>query len=375
MKREFTPKWLDAVLCPPEKARVIFTDSMAGGLRLRVTPNSKTFVVDYTVEGKRKTYKIGKYPEVKLKTAREVARSVTDGAARGVDPNAAPVPTIAPPTVADMLAKYDTMKLSRLRGREEVKRCLNKELAAHLSRPIADVTRFDLNEIVDLVKLRSSDARSNRVRAYIRAFFNWADTRVELVANPADRMANPEKEHHRDRKLTVKEVQAIYNTGLPIVQMLVLTAARRSEIADLKWSEVVDGWIQLSEDRTKNGKPHVIPLSPEAMAIIEAQPRTSDYVFADRVLNRVKASLPVFDTGDYRLHDLRRAFATHSTERGARVEVVELCLGHSLGNVLGRIVATYNQAELLDARRSVLESWSRLITGVETNVIQIGNRR
>ena len=59
----------------------------------------------------------------------------------------------------------------------------------------------------------------------------------------------------------------------PITQLLVLTAARRSEIGRLKWSEISGGQICLSGDRTKNGEPHTIALSAPALAIIESLPR------------------------------------------------------------------------------------------------------
>jgi integrase len=60
-----------------------------------------------------------------------------------------------------------------------------------------------------------------------------------------------------------------------IVRLLILTGQRKTEIGDLRWSEVdLDrGQMVLAEVRTKNARAHVVPLSDQACAIIKAVPR------------------------------------------------------------------------------------------------------
>ena len=66
-----------------------------------------------------------------------------------------------------------------------------------------------------------------------------------------------------------------------VIQLLVLTGARREEIGQLRWSEISGDIIQTRWRRTKNGQPHTIPLSSEAKAVIERTPKiaNSDFVF------------------------------------------------------------------------------------------------
>lgn len=93
-------------------------------------------------------------------------------------------------------------------------------------------------------------------------------------------------ETSRDRVLTDDEIVAVwrgceeidYPYGT-VVRILLLTGARREEIARLQWSEVDSDTIRLTGGRTKNGQPHDIPLSSSARAIIERVPRLADCPF------------------------------------------------------------------------------------------------
>jgi integrase len=86
----------------------------------------------------------------------------------------------------------------------------------------------------------------------------------------------------RDRVLNDKELRAVWlaagELGHPytgIVRLLMVTGQRRSEIADLRWSEIdiEERALRLPASRTKNGRPHEVPLSPAALTIIAGLPR------------------------------------------------------------------------------------------------------
>ena len=57
------------------------------------------------------------------------------------------------------------------------------------------------------------------------------------------------------------------------------TGQRAAEIAQLRWSEVLDDWIVLPPARTKNAREHVVPLVPAVAALIHNRPRRNDFVF------------------------------------------------------------------------------------------------
>ena len=92
----------------------------------------------------------------------------------------------------------------------------------------------------------------------------------------------------RDRVLSDAELALVWRAAVdtewpfgPAIRLLILTAARRDEIGSLRWSEIDGDTIRLEGDRTKNGEPRTIPLSPQAAALIEGLPRIagSEFVF------------------------------------------------------------------------------------------------
>ena len=101
-------------------------------------------------------------------------------------------------------------------------------------------------------------------------------------------LPKPGAETKRDRVLNDNELAAVSRAageiGWPfgsVAELLILTGARRSEIAHLRWSEIEGDTIRLSGERTKNGDPHTIPLSKPALEILAKLPRIagSDLVF------------------------------------------------------------------------------------------------
>src|SRR5262249_55813403 len=148
----------------------------------------------------------------------------------------------------------------------------------------------------------------------------------------------------RDRGLNADELRLIWN-GLgddpygDIVKLLALTGQRRDEIGSLRWSEIVfdKALISLPATRTKNSKPHDIPLSPAALEILKARPRLAgcEFVFTTgasgfRGWSNCKAALDrrIDAIAPWRLHDLRRTCATRMADIGVLPHIVEAVLNH-----------------------------------------------
>jgi integrase len=141
--------------------------------------------------------------------------------------------------------------------------------------------------------------------------------------------------------------------------------------------------IDLPAGRTKNHRAHLVPLSDEALAILESikQRKGRDFIFgrgaggfsgwskAKRELDtriaagRAKAGIKKAMPG-WRIHDLRRSFITHINERGfAQPHVVEAIVNHISGHLAG-VAGTYNRAQYLAERRRALEVWGLHITNL-----------
>src|SRR5262249_5872597 len=187
-------------------------------------------------------------------------------------------------------------------------------------------------------------------------------------------------ETRRDRVLTDEELVTVwkgtYKISKPFgdaIRLLVLTGARREEIGRLRWSEIEGTAIRLSGERTKNGEPHDIPLSPPAMGIINDLPRIADSKFVFTTNGRapiagwslIKKQLDgvVELVNPWRLHDLRRTLATGLQKLGIGLQVVESILGHVGGSRAG-VVGIYQRHAYDAEKRGDLEAWGKHVSAL-----------
>ena len=149
----------------------------------------------------------------------------------------------------------------------------------------------------------------------------------------------------RTRKLTDAELAAIWkacpmNAAGRLTRMLMLTGARRDEMAGLLRTEITADAIKLSAKRTKTGEPHTIHLTPLMRYVLDGVKGNglyaltgSDYPVSKS--GRVKEEIEVPGVVDWRFHDLRRTFATGLTKKPFSVppQIVEKLLNHRLGGI------------------------------------------
>jgi len=178
-----------------------------------------------------------------------------------------------------------------------------------------------------------------------------------------------------------------------------LTGQRREEIGGLLWSEIDfdKPQIELPSERVKNHKVHLVPLSSEALAILESvdEEEGRDLVFgrgnggysgwskskreldlriaAARKKAGIKKPMP-----HWTVHDLRRSFVTHMNERKlASPHVIEAVVNHVSGHLAG-VAGIYNKAKYRDERRQALEWWGKHISALverhERDILAISGR-
>lgn len=142
---------------------------------------------------------------------------------------------------------------------------------------------------------------------------------------------------------------------------LFLTGCRRDEARTMQWSEVdyVNGlW---HKRHTKNGKRHLLPLSPESLALLRALPQLGPYCFTGATPHQPWSRTAVkywwrkirFESGcpDIRIHDLRRSTASWMTMNGENLKVVQQTLGHSDLSVTGKVYAHLDLRSLREAMK------------------------
>jgi integrase len=382
---QLTAKSVRELPLPEGKSDHVYWDDTITGLGLRIRASgARVLIFQYGRQPTRRM-KLGKVGAVSLEEARSTAKTLHLRVQLGEDPAAevAERKTEKAETFEAVLKTYLTWKRRQVRAStmSEVERHLLVYAAPLHGTPLIKLERRQVAAVLTTLAQDSGDVTANRVRSSICAFLGWAIGQGIIDVNVAIG-TNRQEEKARNRVLEESELRTVWN-ALPagqfgsIVKLLVLTGQRADEIAGLQWKEVREDRIELPGERTKNGKPHMIPLSGPARAILDAQPRQgSEFVFpsltgrAFRSWARHKSLLDAAiakASGEplkhWTIHDLRRTTVTHMGEIGILPHVVEAVINHISGHKAG-VAGTYNYATYEPERRTALARWAEHITAV-----------
>ena len=350
---------------PPTNGQVDIFDAGYPGFALRVSyGGGKSWVYFYRIGGRLRRRSLGAYPAVTLAEARQLWRDAKHQVSLGRDPGWQRASDLNFESVAREWLKRDQ---ADKRSLKEVTRIVEKELIPKWGqRSIRDIRRHDILVLSDRIADRGATTMARRVMAYVHRLFRWAKSRDLIESNPATDLPKPGREVARDRVLNDAELAAVWKAAVeigwpygPAAQLLILTGARRAEIAELKWSEIHGNTIKLSGARTKNAEPHDMPLSEQALDVLSRMPRIagSEYVFGKPLRSgawsNAKIKFSAAKIQPWRIHDLRRTASTGMNELGTEPHIVEAVLGHTIKGVAG----VYNRAKYEAAKRAALEAW------------------
>jgi integrase len=315
-----------------------------------------------------------------LAEARQAWREARTESQSGRDPSRAGKGEKPATDFKNVAAQWILRDQAKNKSRTIVARLIDVNvLPAWESRPIGEIGRRDVLDVIDAIVDRGAVVTARRVQAHLHRLFSWSVGRGIVQVNPLANLPKPGSETPRNRVLTDDELLEVWHAaetmGWPFghaIRMLILTGARREEIGQLRWAEVADGQISLSGKRTKSGKPHIIPLSAPARSIIEGSPQIagSEFVFtvdgtkpitgwprAKQRIDKLAAIEP------WRIHDLRRTTATGLQRLKVPLTVTEAVLGHTTGSRAG-IVGVYQVHDYADEKRAALEAWGAHITAL-----------
>ncbi len=358
-------------------------DALGHGLMLAVQPaGTKSWVQRIVVRGRRRSAGLGGYPLVTLAEARDAAFANRRIARRGGDPfedrrrPSAPTFAAAAAQVIDAQAVAWTNPKSRKRW--------ESTFAAYAFPAIGDkrVDAIDSADVMAVLTPIWGDRRetAGRVRQRISAVMRWAIAhghRADDPAGPAVLQALPKGagkvKHHKalphaevaDALSRVRASNAWQATKLAF-EFIVLTACRSGEARGATWSEVDgDAWT-IPAERMKAKSEHRVPLSPQALAVLEqarAIPRTAaagDLVFpsirgrqlSDSTISKLLRALSVNAVP----HGFRSSFRDWASEcTDAPHAVMEAALAHAVRN---QAEAAYARSDLLAKRRELMDAWA-----------------
>ena len=394
-----------ARLVPPEgkdEAFVWDDDLPAFGLRLRAS-GKRTWVVQYRLGTKQRRVSFGTPATHNAEEARRTARELLAKVRLGQDPQAERRKARAEAglTFKSAIDRYiaeHVVRRQRPRSQAETRRHLEKHARPLHELPLAQVDRRLISDLVGRLVQTSGPIAANRVQSSLAALFGWALRQGLTETNPTLGAVRPALERSRERVLSLIELAEVWRVcGTDdfgrIVRLLILTGQRREEVAGLRWGEIdLDKAVwSLPGTRTKNGRPHDIPLSGLALATIRAVPRRAgrDLLFGvaaggfkgwgrakerleERILEsrRQRAAAAGIDPAllaapvRWVLHDLRRSVVTHMNETGVAPHVVEAVVNHVSGAAKAGVAGTYNRSVYAAEKRQALERWADLISEI-----------
>ena len=416
---KLTKRFVDALR--PVTRDTLYRDDDLKGFALRVKPSGvRTWVVQYrNLAGRTRKLKLGKVGVLTPEEAREAAQEALRGAAKGKDPSADRHAQRADMTIAKLVDRYlaegpaskpakkaaswamDASNLRRhavpLLGRQQ----LGGLTADDIQKFQRDVTdgRTQADEKTrkhGRAIVKGGPAAAARVTVVLSAMLQWATARKFRTDNPA-KGVKLNKPNKRERFLSGAELarlgeafakgeqQGLNPNSLAILRLLVLTGARRNEIASLRWEYVDFERKAFRLPDSKTGA-KVVPLGAPALAVLNGLPRKkgSPWVFPAAsgkghhvgmpgVWRKLKALARLKDV---RMHDLRHGFASIAVADGTSLYLVGKVLGHTQAST------TQRYAHLqLDPIRAVADRTSRKLAGAlkgsnkGAKVLKLGDRR
>jgi integrase len=389
---------LKAVTVDKAKTPGLLADG--GGLYLRIGPTgAKSWVFRYRRDGKLHDMGLGPLHTVSLAEARDKAHECRKLRLDRIDP---------------IEAREASRRAVKLTAASAItfRECAERYIAAHKAGwrnavhaeqwpqtlgsyvyPVfgeLPVQAVDVGLVMKAIEplWQSKTETANRTRGRIESILDWAKTRgYREGENPARWRGHLENllpkrskvqavEHHAALPYVeigafMAELRQQESVAARALEFTILTAARTGEVRGARWSEIdLDAKVwNIPASRMKANRPHRVPLSDAALAIVKAMAeiRQGDFVFpgtrANRPMSKTGLMLVLQRMGrtDTTVHGLRSTFRDWAAERTSfPAEIAEGALAHLVGDAVER---AYRRSDLFDRRRQMMDQWAWFCEG------------
>lgn len=378
---------------------VILYDGDGLELLIKHPSNSKLWRFRYyrPVNKKRAMISLGAYPEISLAEARKLKEEARGLLACDIDPQEHKKNRLDSRQKNNentfLKVAQDWFEVKRARNLTEAslddiwRSLVNYAFPAVGHVPIADLTARDF---IDALKPASALGKAETVRrvcARINQVMDYAVNVGLIDLNPASRISQafapptrkhmptirPEELPNFMQRLSISRLEI--KTRL-LIEWQLLTMSRPSEAAGTRWEEIdfdAKEWT-IPADRLKQRREHIIPLSKQAMAILEVMYPASghrEHVFPSMSNpNRpMSAETPnqaikrMGYAGRLVAHGLRSIASTALNEEGFSSDIIEAALSHMDKNEVRR---AYNRSTYLEQRRPLMAWWGDFVERAAT---------
>lgn len=370
------------------------------GLALQITPNgARSWTLRATIGGKRRDMGLGNFPSVTLARARELARDARELIRQGVDPieraqaaqSALRASMVAALTFKECADAYITAHAATWKSdkhRQQWRNTLTQHAYPVMGELLVrDVKLPQVLAVLEPLWLTTNET-AVRLRGRMELVLDWAAARgLRDGLNPArwrghlDKLlAKPSKVNQREHHAALpvcavgafmRQLRAAEGTGAQALEFVILTAARSGEVRGATWAEIdrdAKTWT-VPAARMKAGKEHRVPLSADALALLESLPRLAgtELIFpaprggllSDMTLTAVLRRLEVPAVP----HGFRSTFRDWAAERtNYPRDAAEMALAHTIGD---KVEAAYRRGDLFDKRVRMMDDWAKFLRRVE----------
>jgi integrase len=393
---------------------LIFVASEAGARR-----GKASWILRYRFGGRQREKVLGRYPDISLKDARELARRDRALLQQGIDVSA--VKRQEKLRAADMhnvagLGKiwFERYIAGNYKHPQVVERVLRRHVYPVIGKlPVEEVRPVHIDTVLTKIVVGGAPTVANDAMRHMFRMFHFAVKRKWIDSNPVYGFKISDAggtEIPRQRWLNREELTALAEAMRATLNfgrinelatwLLLALCVRKMELLSAKWSEfdLEQGIWRLRPNRTKTNIGIDIPLAPQVVEWLEevkvfacggehlfparrlihmknGAPRSNrfQHVSPD-TLNVALKRLPMSDIEHFTVHDMRRTARTHMAAIGVDRFVAERALNHKLRDVEG----TYNQYDYFDERKNALHRWATMLGAISRgepyNVVSIRSK-
>ena len=381
-----------------------------GGLYLQVSPTaSKSWIFRYTRHGKSHEMGLGSARDVSLAEARTKAEDTRRQLINGTDPLAAreghraqeKLQKAGSISFADCARKYIDSHKAGWRNEKHVEQWQNS-LDTYAGPVIGELAVKDVDTALVLRILEpiwsKKPETASRVRGRIERILDYARVRgYRSGENPAlwrghldkllpSAMNKKTREHHAalpydELPAFVRDLRQQGGNAARALEYLILTTARTGEVIGCEPEKEIDlkkaVWT-VPAGRMKAGKEHRVPLSPQAIKVVEGQPE-GKYLFSGGKEGAPLSNMAMLELlkrmgrGDLTVHGFRSTFRDWAAECTSYPgEVCEMALAHAITD---KVEAAYRRGDLFEKRRQLMLDWAKYCDAPKGDVVPIARKR
>lgn len=367
------------------------------GLVIEVRPTgSKFWRYRYRYAGKANMLTVGEYPIVSLADARDQVKVFQTQLANNIDPsqkrkndkarqlNAHNEQVVAAFTLKDAFLEWYHFKLPEWTSKhaQGVESRFNAYLTPLASKALTEITPADCIATLKEIEATGKLTTLAKVKIILGQVMRYMVSIGKLGSDPSrdisrdifTKQTKRNYAHQTDPRI-IREVYATiclpyrgYATVKNAIILLALTFLRANELAGLKWSEVdmEHRRLRIEAERMKMKREHIVPLSHQAISIIEQQRQFmigSQFVFPSWLNQHGHITTQSLLQGMRRQGVSKEAFTSHGWRHSASTTLHELgftpqAIEAQLAHIVGGVSGVYNKALHLEERTAMMQAWA-----------------